>query len=114
MSRASRAAERNALARIGYRLDRFLGVSAGVQGAAVLVLGILLGLAFGAAIWAFDGPAPPVDAASASQAGGNPSPTAHSLGAGGHLNGVDMTPTITRPPPKFASTSRSANAPATV
>ena len=40
--------------------------------------------------------------------------SAVSLGAGGHLNGVDVTPTITRPPPKVASTSRSANAPASV
>ena len=38
--------------------------------------------------------------------------SAVSLGAGGHLNGVEVTPTITRPPSKSASTSRSANAPA--
>ncbi len=37
-----------------------------------------------------------------------------SLGAGGHLNGVDSTPTITRPPSKSASTSCRANAPASV
>ena len=37
-----------------------------------------------------------------------------SLGAGGHLNGVDVTPTTTRPPSKASSTSPAANAPATV
>ena len=36
------------------------------------------------------------------------------LGAGGHLYGVDVTPTMTRPPPKLASTSAVANAPASV
>ena len=40
--------------------------------------------------------------------------SAVSLGAGGHLNGVDVTPMTTRPPPKPASTSRAANAPDTV
>ena len=40
--------------------------------------------------------------------------SAVSLGAGGHLNGVDVTATTTRPPPKPASTSRRANAPGTV
>ena len=40
--------------------------------------------------------------------------SAVSLGAGGHLNGVDVTPTTTRPPPKLSSTSRTANAPGTV
>jgi ion channel POLLUX/CASTOR len=78
VSVASRA-ERNAVARLGYRLDRFLGLSAGAQIVCVLALGVLLGLAFGAAIWAFDGPAPAADTA---QAGGSPSPEAHSLGAG--------------------------------
>ena len=77
VSRASRA-ERNAVARIGYRLDRFLGLSAGAQILAVLALGVLVGLAFGAAIWAYDGPAGEV----AAQAAGGPSPEAHSLGAG--------------------------------
>ena len=38
--------------------------------------------------------------------------SAVSLGAGGHLNGVEVTATMTRPPSKSASTSRSANAPA--
>ena len=37
-----------------------------------------------------------------------------SLGAGGHLNGVEVTPTITRPPWKASSTSRAAKAPASV
>ena len=37
--------------------------------------------------------------------------SAVSLGAGGHLNGVDVTATITRPPSKSASTSRRAKAP---
>ena len=37
-----------------------------------------------------------------------------SLGAGGHLNGVDVTATMTRPPGKSARMSRRANAPATV
>ena len=37
--------------------------------------------------------------------------SAVSLGAGGHLNGVEVTATITRPPAKLASTSRNANAP---
>ena len=32
----------------------------------------------------------------------------------GILNGADVTPTITRPPGKFASTSRTANAPSCV
>ena len=40
--------------------------------------------------------------------------SAVSLGAGGHLNGVEVTPTTTWPPWKSASTSRRANAPATV
>ena len=40
--------------------------------------------------------------------------SAVSLGAGGHLNGVEVTPTMTRPPAKSRSTSRSAKAPATV
>jgi hypothetical protein len=40
--------------------------------------------------------------------------SAVSLGAGGHLNGVDVTPTTTRPPANRSSTPRSANAPATV
>ena len=40
--------------------------------------------------------------------------SAVSLGAGGHLNGVERTPMITRPPPKSASTSRAAKAPSTV
>ncbi len=40
--------------------------------------------------------------------------SAVSLGAGGHLNGVEQTPTITRPPPKSASTSRRAKAPDSV
>jgi hypothetical protein len=40
--------------------------------------------------------------------------SAASLGAGGHLNGVDVTPTTTRPPSNAAITSRSANAPGTV
>ena len=40
--------------------------------------------------------------------------SAVSLGAGGHLNGVEVTATITRPPSKSASTSRKPNAPATV
>ncbi len=77
MARASR--ERNAVARIGYRLDRFLGLSAGVQILAVLALGVLLGLAFGAAIWAYDGP---LAAEAGAQAANGPSPEAHSLGAG--------------------------------
>ena len=37
-----------------------------------------------------------------------------SLGAGGHLNGVDVTPMTTRPPSNASRTSRQANAPATV
>ena len=37
-----------------------------------------------------------------------------SLGAGGHLNGVEVTPTTTRPPGKSARTSRRAKAPGTV
>ena len=37
-----------------------------------------------------------------------------SLGAGGHLNGVDVTATSTRPPGNSASTSRSPNAPSSV
>ena len=37
-----------------------------------------------------------------------------SLGAGGHLNGVEVTPTTTRPPSNRSSTSRPAKAPATV
>ncbi|WP_327010516.1 hypothetical protein OHA72_26595 [Dactylosporangium sp. NBC_01737] len=40
--------------------------------------------------------------------------SAVSLGAGGHLNGVDVTPTITRPPANRSSTSRTPNAPSTV
>ena len=40
--------------------------------------------------------------------------SAVSLGAGGHLNGVDVTPMTTRPPPNPAIVSRTANAPATV
>ena len=40
--------------------------------------------------------------------------SAVSLGAGGHLNGVEQTATITRPPGKLANTSRNAKAPATV
>jgi hypothetical protein len=40
--------------------------------------------------------------------------SAVSLGAGGHLNGVEVTPTITRPPGNASSTSRRAKAPATV
>ena len=36
------------------------------------------------------------------------------LGAGGHLKGVEVTPTITRPPPKAARTSRRPKAPASV
>ena len=42
------------------------------------------------------------------------SKSAVSLGAGGHLNGVEVTPTMTRPPSKLAKTSRRAKAPATV
>lgn len=40
--------------------------------------------------------------------------SAVSLGAGGHLNGVDVTPTTTRPPANRSSTPRRATAPATV
>ena len=40
--------------------------------------------------------------------------SAASLGAGGHLNGVEVTPTTTRPPSNPSSTSRRANAPSTV
>lgn len=40
--------------------------------------------------------------------------SAVSLGAGGHLNGVEVTATTTLPPGKRSSTSRTANAPATV
>ena len=40
--------------------------------------------------------------------------SAVSLGAGGHLNGVDVTATITRPPSNRDNSSLSANAPATV
>ncbi|HEY1669284.1 MAG TPA: hypothetical protein VGG54_26620 [Trebonia sp.] len=40
--------------------------------------------------------------------------SAVSLGAGGHLNGVEVTPMISRPPPKEFSTSRAAKAPSTV
>ena len=37
-----------------------------------------------------------------------------SLGAGGHLNGVDVTPMMTSPPSNDARTSRRAKAPGTV
>jgi hypothetical protein len=40
--------------------------------------------------------------------------SAVSLGAGGHLNGVEATPTITLPPAKRSSTSLSAKAPGSV
>ncbi len=40
--------------------------------------------------------------------------SAVSLGAGGHLNGADVTPTTTLPPSNESNTSRSANAPSTV
>ena len=42
------------------------------------------------------------------------SSSAASLGAGGHLYGVERTPMITRPPAKPASTSRAAKAPSSV
>lgn len=37
-----------------------------------------------------------------------------SLGAGGHLNGVEVTPTMTLPPANLDNTSRKAKAPDTV
>ena len=40
-------------------------------------------------------------------------PLAASLGAGGHLNGVDVTPTIARPFENEGSTSRRRTAPST-
>ncbi len=40
--------------------------------------------------------------------------SAVSLGAGGHLNGTEQTPTTTRPPAKSARTSRVAKAPDSV